>query len=117
MSKIIFYLKSVSNLNVSARLIKQCTGESLSSLLEAIKSSAPIAQFILYENNHGSVSEIIKKLINNMSEQDAELEIYEVEPNEGIEFCSEQTKISTEILINLLDGFREESEIQRERKS
>ncbi|MEM9213244.1 MAG: hypothetical protein AAGD25_02760 [Cyanobacteria bacterium P01_F01_bin.150] len=113
MSKIILYLNNSSNYNQSFILIKKYTEKSLSDIRKALASDAPIAEFIIYENDHDLIAGKIKKLVTDLSNYDSQLEIYEVDLEEDSEACDESTKISLDILFNLLDAFSQERETQR----
>lgn len=103
MSKIVITVDDVANRADFVSCVRRITEMHVSEIVSRIGAGVPLAEFVLFENNHADVAQQLLEFIQ--LENTATIRIYELMQNEQFSKCPlDECEISPSILKNILDS-------------
>lgn len=110
MSKIAFVCESNIDLQFLAK-VKKITGQSLGELKSKFDSKMPFVEALLFENDHEEKAAMLKKIADEATKHNVDIQVYELEPDEDFETCPQnECKINIDIMNNIFDEWQRRSD-------
>lgn len=116
MSKIVVLVEDVTDQAAAIRALRQATGRSIGEIRQRLAAREPVAEYVLFENDHDSVAKVLRELMDRVPASGARLRLFELSPTttfSAIEVHARQ-EIDSNVLHNILKAHEEEVERQQD---
>ena len=96
-------------------LVHEVTGQSVATIASSIRHGLPIAEYLLFEDDHGEVATRLRRLSAGLPRAGVPVRVYELDESESLGSLRDRSaaEISVETLNAILDQHERELELQR----